>query len=147
MVVLVRIRLRSTAPRAWALEFMAKSVSPIAAGLSCRCPECGEGPVFKTYLGLAPSCTACGVSFEKADSGDGPAFFVMFLVGILVTPPVLLVQVLFDPPAWVHLLIWAPVIIIVSVLLLRPFKSLLFALQWKNHAEEALWESTGKHGE
>ena len=125
---------------------MSKEVSPIAAGLSCHCPECGEGPVFQTYLGLASACTVCGVSFEKADAGDGPAFFVMFLVGILVTPPVLIVQILFDPPAWVHLVIWAPVIIGLSLILLRPFKSLLFALQWKNNAEEAKWESVGKHG-
>jgi len=125
---------------------MPREVSPISAGLRCRCPNCGEGPVFKSYLGFAPACTACGVSFEKADAGDGPAFFVMFLVGILVTPPVLLVQVVFDPPVWVHLLIWTPVIIGASVWLLRPFKSLLFALQWKNHAEEAQWESTGAHG-
>ena len=126
---------------------MSKPVSPISAGLSCRCPECGEGPVYKTYLGFAPKCEACGVSFERADAGDGPAFFVMFLVGILITPPVLIVQVLFDPPAWVHLIIWAPVIILVSLALLRPLKSLLFALQWNNQAEEAQWESTGKHGE
>lgn len=78
-----------------------------------------------------------------ADAGDGPAFFVMFLVGIIVTPPVLVVQILFDPPAWVHLVIWIPVIVLLSVLLLRPFKSLLFALQWKNRAEEAKWDSTG----
>lgn len=125
---------------------MSKQVSPIAAGLRCRCPECGEGPVFETYLGFASVCSVCEASFEKADAGDGPAFFVMFLVGILVTPPVLIVQILFDPPAWVHLVVWAPVIIGLSLLLLRPFKSLLFALQWKNNAEEAKWESTGKHG-
>lgn len=125
---------------------MPREVSPISAGLRCRCPKCGEGPVFNSYLGFAPSCSACGASFQKADSGDGPAFFVMFLVGILVTPPVLLVQIMFDPPVWVHLVIWGPVIILLSIWLLRPFKSLLFALQWKNHAEEAQWESTGTHG-
>lgn len=119
---------------------MANKVSPLRAGLSCRCPQCGEGPVFKSYLGLAPKCTSCGADFSKADSGDGPAFFVMFLVGILVTPPVLLVQVLFDPPAWVQVLIWSPIIILLAIWLLRPFKSLLFALQWSNKAEQAQWE-------
>lgn len=126
---------------------MSSKVSPIKAGLSCRCPNCGRGEVFSTYLGFATSCQVCGADFQKADSGDGPAFFVMFLVGIVITPPVLLVQVVFDPPYWVHLLIWGPVILGLSIWLLRPFKSLLFALQWKNHAEEAQWESTGKHGE
>lgn len=125
---------------------MPREVSPISAGLGCRCPKCGEGPVFKSYLGFAPACSACGADFGMADAGDGPAFFVMFLVGIIVTPPVLVVQILFDPPAWVHLVIWIPVIVLLSALLLRPFKSLLFALQWKNRAEEAKWESTGSDG-
>jgi len=71
----------------------------------------------------------------------------MFLVGILITPPVLLVQVVFDPPYWIHLLLWGPVILGLSIWLLRPFKSVLFALQWKNHAEEARWDTIGKHGE
>ncbi len=126
---------------------MSHEVSPIKAGLGCRCPQCGKGDVFASYLGLAESCSLCGADFSKADSGDGPAFFVMFLVGIIVTPLVLLVQVVFDPPYWVHLLVWGPVIFGLSIWLLRPFKSLLFALQWKNYAEEAQWESVGKHGE
>lgn len=125
---------------------MSHEVSPIKAGLGCRCPQCGKGEVFESYLGLAKSCSVCEADFSKADSGDGPAFFVMFLVGILVTPPVLLVQVVFDPPYWVHLIIWGPIIFGLSIWLLRPFKSLLFALQWKNYAEEAQWESVGKHG-
>ncbi|MEM6653499.1 MAG: DUF983 domain-containing protein, partial [Pseudomonadota bacterium] len=74
------------------------------------------------------------------------AFFVMFLIGILVTPPVLLVQIAFDPPAWVHLVLWTPVILGLSVWLLRPFKSLLFALQWKHHAEEAQWDIKRESG-
>jgi len=119
---------------------MTHKVSPLSAGLGCRCPNCGEGPVFKSYLGLAPSCTACGADFSKADSGDGPAFFVMFLIGIIVTPPVMLVQIMFEPPAWVQGLIWTPVILILALWLLRPFKSLLFALQWKNNAAAAEWE-------
>ncbi len=119
---------------------MAGPVSPLSAGLNCRCPECGEGPVFKTYLGIAPGCTSCGADFSKADSGDGPGFFVMLLVGLLVTPPLLVVQVVFDPPAWLQMLIWTPVVVLLTVWLLRPFKAVLFALQWKNKAEEARWE-------
>lgn len=117
----------------------ARSVSPISAGLRCRCPACGEGPVFKSYLELAPYCTACGADFSKADAGDGPAFFVMFLLGIIMMPPVLLLQAVFAPPVWVHLVLWTPVVIILAMLLLRPFKSVMFALQWKNKAEEATW--------
>ena len=96
--------------------------------------------MFKSYLDLAPQCTACGADFSKADAGDGPAFFVMFLLGILIMPPVLLVQALFSPPFWVHLILWTPVVIILAIALLRPFKSLMFALQWKHSAEQAQWD-------
>ncbi|MEM1037159.1 MAG: DUF983 domain-containing protein [Pseudomonadota bacterium] len=119
---------------------MAESVSAIKAGLLCKCPECGEGSVFETHLGLAPSCAVCGADFSNADSGDGPAFFVMFLIAILVTPPVLLMQIVFDPPVWVQVVLWGSVSLALAWWLLRPFKSLLFALQWKNKAEEAKWE-------
>lgn len=75
----------------------------------------------------------------------------MFLLGIIMMPPVLLVQALFSPPVWVHAVLWTPVIIILAVLLLRPFKSLMFALQWKNSAEQATWkeptESKEKDGQ
>ncbi|WP_300378646.1 DUF983 domain-containing protein [Henriciella sp.] len=125
---------------------MAREVSPISVGLRCRCPACGEGPVFRSWLGLAPQCSACGADFSKADSGDGPAFFVMFLLGIIMMPPVLLVQALFSPPFWVHSFLWTPVIIVLAMLLLRPFKALMFALQWKNRAEEATWAGSEGDG-
>jgi uncharacterized protein (DUF983 family) len=67
----------------------------------------------------------------------------MFLVAILVTPPVILVQVWLEPPAWVQMLIWAPVVLGLSVAFLRPFKSTLFALQWRYRAEEARWDDRG----
>ena len=116
-----------------------QTVSPIKAGLGCRCPACGEGPVFRSFLDIAPRCTSCGADFSKADAGDGPAFFVMFLLGIIIMPPVLLVQILFSPPAWVHIILWTPVRIVLAMLMLRPFKSLMFALQWKHNAAEASW--------
>ncbi|MEM7493178.1 MAG: DUF983 domain-containing protein [Pseudomonadota bacterium] len=119
---------------------MADGVSAIKAGLLCKCPECGQGSVFETHLGLASGCPICGADFSNADSGDGPAFFVMFLIAIIVTPPVLLMQVIFDPPVWLQLGLWGSVSLALAWWLLRPFKSLLFALQWKNQAEEAKWE-------
>jgi len=102
--------------------------------------------VFRSDLELASSCDHCGADFSKGDAGDGLAFVVMFLIGILVTPPVLLVQIAFDPPVWVHLVLWTPVILGLSVWLLRPFKSLLFALQWKHRAEEAQWDIKRESG-
>lgn len=118
---------------------------PLRLGAALRglCPSCGGTSVFSGFLDLHPACPACGADFRDADSGDGPAFFVMFLVAILVTPPVILVQVWLEPPAWVQMLIWAPVVLGLSVAFLRPFKSTLFALQWRYRAEEARWDDRG----
>ena len=59
-------------------------VSPIAAGLACRCPRCGRGRLFDGYLTVAARCSACGLDLSKADSGDGPAVFIIFILGFLV---------------------------------------------------------------
>ena len=124
---------------------MAGNVSPIKAGLACRCPACGEGPVFKSFLEIARRCTACGADFSKADAGDGPAFFVMFILAIIIMPPVLLVQIVLAPPVWVHAILWTPLIVLLGAWLLRPFKSIMFALQWKHNAEEVRWTGSDGH--
>lgn len=116
------------------------SVSPIAAGLKCRCPNCGEGSVFRGFLTFREECLACGADLTIADAGDGPAFFVMFIVLILVVPSAMLTQLAAAPPLWVHLLLWPPIILVLTVALLRPFKATLFALQWKHKAGEARFE-------
>ena len=86
------------------------------------------------------SCAACGADFTISDSGDGPAFFVMFAALIVIVPTAMLFELAVSPPAWVHAIIWPPVIIGFSMMLLRPFKAILFALQWRHKAEEAKFE-------
>ena len=115
-------------------------VSTLAAGWKCRCPQCGEGQLFRGYLEMNRECAACGADFTIEDAGDGPAFFVMFAALILIAPTAMLFELFVRPPVWVHILIWPPVILAFCMWLLRPFKSLLFALQWKNKAEEAKFE-------
>lgn len=114
--------------------------SPIATGLRGRCPECGEGELFAGFLKVAPRCESCGADLAKADSGDGPAVFVMFVVGFIVVPLALLLEVAARPPVWLHLVLWIPLIILLTLLLLRPFKGVLLALQFHHKAEEARLE-------
>ena len=61
-------------------------LSPIRTGLSCRCPRCGKGRLFQGFLGLRPRCEACGLDYSFADSGDGPAVFVIFFAGLIQCP-------------------------------------------------------------
>lgn len=111
-------------------------VSPLAAGLKSRCPRCGKGRLFQGYLDLAPSCKACGLEYSFADAGDGPAVFIILIAGFLITGGALITEVQFRPPYWVHALLWLPLGIGLPLLLLRPFKATLVALQYKHKAGE-----------
>jgi len=111
-------------------------VSPIAAGLACKCPRCGRGALFDGYLTVATRCEACGLDLEKADSGDGPAVFIIFILGFLVVPLALLLETQVAPPYWVHVAIWPVVILGGALGLLRPLKGLLIALQFHHKASE-----------
>lgn len=120
---------------------MTGTVSPIIAGMRCKCPKCGMGDVFEGYLTFRKSCDHCAASFEIEDAGDGPAFFVIMLVGFLVVPLALGTQIALSPPIWVQLILWMPISIGLCVWLLRPFRALMLALQLRNKAEEAVFET------
>ena len=112
-------------------------VNPFLAGLRARCPRCGEGRLFAGYLTVAQGCEACGLDFRGEDAGDGPAVFIILLVGLVVVPLALVVELAATPPVWVHLLLWLPLATLLCVVFLRPFKAVLFALQYKHGAAEA----------
>jgi uncharacterized protein (DUF983 family) len=105
-------------------------ISPIGTGLRCRCPRCGEGRLYAGLLTVRPLCERCGLDFAAVDSGDGPAVFVILILGFLVVGAALWVEIAFEPPIWVHMVLWLPTILVASIALLRPFKAVLIALQY-----------------
>lgn len=109
---------------------------PIVAGLLGRCPNCAKGPLFKGFLKVAPRCASCGFDLKAADSGDGPAVFIVLAVGCIVVFAALFVDVAYRPPIWVHLVIWLPLTVVLCLLFLRPFKGVLVALQFHHRAAE-----------
>src|SRR5579863_9674676 len=108
----------------------------IRAGLSCACPRCGQGKLFQGFLTPRPRCEACELDYGFADSGDGPAVFIMFLAGFIVVGAALTVEALYHPPYWVHAALWIPLILIVTLGPLRPMKGLMIALQFHHKAGE-----------
>jgi uncharacterized protein (DUF983 family) len=113
---------------------------PIVRGLRCRCPRCGEGKLFQGFLTLRPACEHCGLDFNFADAGDGPAVFVILIGGAIVVFAALITEVVYQPPYWLHALLWLPMILIVTVAPLRPIKGLMIALQYHHRAEEGRLE-------
>jgi uncharacterized protein (DUF983 family) len=109
---------------------------PIIRGLRGRCPRCGEGRLFQGFLKLRPRCERCGLDFNFADAGDGPAVFVILLGGAIVVCAALITEVVYQPPYWVHAMLWLPLILIVTLSPLRPIKGLMIALQYHHRAQE-----------
>ena len=114
--------------------------SPIIHGFKGTCPRCGQGKIFSGFLTLAPRCRKCGLDFGFADSGDGPAVFVSLIGGFIVLGAALWTELLYEPPFWVHLVVFLPLTLIVCLGLLRPLKGMLIALQYRNKAEQGRLE-------
>ena len=110
--------------------------SPFRAGLTAKCPECGKGKLYSGYLKITEECAVCHVKIGEKDTGDGPAVFVMFVMGFLVLGLALVVEVKYAPPLWLHMSIWTPLVLGGSLALLPLFKSVMFAAQYHTKAGE-----------
>ena len=107
-------------------------VPALRAGLLCRCPKCGRGPLYSGYLQVADQCGACGFELRKHDTGDGPAVFVVLIVGAVIVALAIWIELAYQPPYWVHAVIWVPAILGGCLGALRPAKAILIALQYKH---------------
>lgn len=108
----------------------------ILAALLARCPSCGKGPLFKNVLEVRPECASCGLNYRFIDTGDGPAVFAIFILGFLVLGLALYVEFTYEPPIWVHVVLWGALTPLIALALLRFLKAGLIALQFKHKAEE-----------
>jgi uncharacterized protein (DUF983 family) len=125
------------------MDEIAPKPLPIARGLRGRCPRCGEGRLFQGFLNLRAKCDRCGLDYNFADAGDGPAVFVILIGGAIVVFAALLTEVVYQPPYWVHAALWLPLILIVTLAPLRLIKGLLIALQYHHKAAEGRLEKRG----
>lgn len=113
-----------------------KQVSPFMAGLTGHCPRCGKGALFRQFLNMRERCTSCGLDYKFVDTGDGPAVFAIFILGFVVLGLALYVEFTYEPPVWVHIVLWGAVTPLLALGLLRFLKAALIALQFKHQAEE-----------
>ena len=86
------------------------------------------------FLTCGRAANSCGLDYAFIDAGDGPAVFVIMIAGAIVVACALIVEVKFQPPFWVHAVLWVPLILAVTLWPLRAMKSLLIALQFHHKA-------------
>lgn len=114
---------------------MTAAPSPLELALKGRCPRCGDGALFDGIVKFAPKCRACGLDFAAFNVGDGPAAFLILIVGAIVTVGAIWLELSASPPWWVHL-VWVPVALALTLVGLRAGKAWLLAQEYKHRARE-----------
>ncbi len=99
-------------------------------GVQLKCPACGEGALFQSFLKVADTCGTCGEELHHQRADDAPAYFTMFIVGHIVVGLVMVVETAYAPELWVHALLWGPLLLGLSLFLLPRIKGALIGLQW-----------------
>lgn len=117
---------------------MALDKDLLRAAWAQKCPRCRIGALYKPGLTLTVRdvCAHCGLALAKNDSADGPAVFLIFILGFTLVPAALLVEVLFSPPLWVHAVIWTIVALSITIGAMRPLKAFIIGLQFKHRASD-----------
>lgn len=116
----------------------ADTVSPTIMRVAVRglCPRCGARTLFAGTISFAPRCASCGLDIGAFNVGDGAAAFLIFFITALVFAGVIIVQLTYNPPWWVHVLVWTPVTLALTIILLRVSKAALLAAEYRNAAHE-----------
>jgi uncharacterized protein (DUF983 family) len=108
---------------------------PLEAAFKGDCPRCGAHTLFGGWIRFADRCRACGLDYSSFNVGDGPAAFLIFIVGTITVVGALVVDGAFSPPWWVHL-VWIPVAAALTIGGLRVSKGWLLAQEYKHRARE-----------
>ena len=101
-------------------------------GFRETCPHCGKGRLFGRYLKVVPRCESCGEDMSHQRADDAPPYVTMMIVGHLLILGVALLEDTYAPPTWVHLAIWLPLVVVLSLALLPRVKGAIVGLQWAN---------------
>jgi len=110
--------------------------SPLDAAVRGLCPRCGAPGLFATFLRFADRCSSCELDYREFNVGDGAAAFLILIVGAMVSLCAIIVELKWAPPLLVHILLWLPLTLVLTVGLLRLAKGLLLALEYRNAARE-----------
>jgi len=111
--------------------------SPVAVILRGVCPRCGRGKMFRGLIAIVDRCPVCGLDLRGSDAGDGPAMFVILGLGAIIMALVFWVEFRFEPPWWVHVLLWLPLTFAGAVWMLRLLKAFL-VMQQHTHRSTTL---------
>ncbi|MDF1607091.1 DUF983 domain-containing protein [Hoeflea sp. YIM 152468] len=102
----------------------------VKRGLLGRCPQCGDGKLFKSYLKPADECAVCGEELYHQRADDFPPYLAIFIVGHIVVAGFMMADSWLILESWQHLMIWIPISIVLCLSILPPLKGAVIGLQW-----------------
>lgn len=105
--------------------------SVLGRGFRRKCPNCGAGRLFRSYLKPVDNCEACATEYGHIRADDIPAYFTILLVGHIVVPLAVTVEQLYHPPQWMHMLAWIPLTLILTLGLLPCIKGASVGVMWR----------------
>ena len=108
-------------------------LSPALTGLTCRCPRCGKGKLFRSYLKINDTCSECGEKLSSARADDFPPYIAIFIVGHILVGWMLHAEMSgpVDPMFYVWTMI--PAAILLPLIMLPSIKGAVVGLQWANY--------------
>ncbi len=113
-----------------------KKEQPIINSLLFKCPACGEGKLYDSFMKITEKCPACGLEIKKHESADGPAYIAMFLTSIIVIIAAISVEVIYRPEFWIHIIIWSFFTVFIGITSLIFCKALFIGLQYKYRSDD-----------
>jgi uncharacterized protein (DUF983 family) len=94
------------------------------------CPNCNKGALMASYITIAPVCPSCGTALHHHRADDAPPYFTMMAVGHIIVPGLLVAEKMWQPPLWVHGIIWLPATLLLTLWLMPRVKGAVVGLQW-----------------
>lgn len=104
--------------------------SALKRGWRQCCPACGEAPLYHKFLKVNDTCPSCREELHHQRADDAPPYFTMLITGHVIVGGILVLEQMYAPETWVHLVIWMPLLVILSLWLLPRIKGTLVAYQW-----------------
>ena len=101
-----------------------------------KCPVCGKGRLYKSYLKVANNCATCGQNFKAADTGDGPVVFVILIAGFITCAGLMVSLLVYSWPILFLLGVWPLFAVVLCLILMPMLKGLLIASQLKNKVRD-----------
>lgn len=103
------------------------------AGFQETCPNCKKGMLYNNFLKVTDHCCVCSEALYHHRADDAPAYFTIFIVGHILVPLLVAIEISFQPPIWIHILVWGPLTVLMCYWLLPKIKGALIGIQWANH--------------